>query len=213
MPRPTRSIALALALAVALAVAVAAVLVSSSHHGSSGAVLAPPGSAFDGAALPGAPAAPAFALVDEGGRRVTLASYRGSVVVLAFLYAGCGPACTVVAQQVRGALDDLHSPPPVLFVSVNPVADSPPRVRAFLRSVSLLGRVRYLSGPARALPGVWREYHVVTPNAGQAAFERALSVLLIDASGRERVLFQQEQLTPESLAHDIGRLTGRAESG
>jgi protein SCO1/2 len=213
MPRPTRNIALALVLAAALAVAVAAVLHASSHQGSTGAVLAPSGSPFEGAALPGAPAAPAFALVDEAGHGVTLASYRGSVVLLAFLYAGCGPACTVVAQQVRGALDDLQSPPPVLFVSVNPVADSPSRVRSFLRSVSLLGRVRYLSRPARALPRVWREYHVVTPDAGHAAFERALSVLLIDASGRERVLFQQEQMTPESLAHDIGRLTGRAQSG
>jgi hypothetical protein len=33
-------------------------------------------------------------------------------------------------------------------------------------------------------------------------------VLLVDRRGRERVLFGLEQLTPESLAHDIGRLDG-----
>jgi len=41
---------------------------------------------------------------------------------------------------------------------------------------------------------------------GRAAFQRTASVLLIDARGRERVLFGLEQLTPEALAHDIGRL-------
>jgi len=41
---------------------------------------------------------------------------------------------------------------------------------------------------------------------GRAAFDNYASVLLLDSSGRERVLFQSEQLTPESLAHDIRRL-------
>jgi hypothetical protein len=31
-------------------------------------------------------------------------------------------------------------------------------------------------------------------------------VLLIDSHGSRRVLFGQEQLTPEALAHDIGKL-------
>jgi hypothetical protein len=47
---------------------------------------------------------------------------------------------------------------------------------------------------------------VVTPAAGRAAFERSASVLLIDGRGLERVIYQQEQLTPESLAHDIRSL-------
>jgi len=206
MPRLPRSAVLALVLALAIVIAVTALLSASSKRGSTDAASAPTSSGFDGAALPDAPTAPAFTLLDQAGRSVPLASYRGSVVVLAFLYADCGPACTLVAQQVRGALDDLQSRPQVLFVSVNPAADTPARVRSFLQSVSLAGRVRYLSAPAPALAAVWRDYHVVTPHAGRTDFERALSVLLIDARGRERVLFQQEQLTPESLAHDIGRL-------
>jgi hypothetical protein len=44
--------------------------------------------------------------------------------------------------------------------------------------------------------------------AGRSEFDRYASVLLLDAQGRERDLFEQEQLTPESLAHDIGKLAG-----
>jgi len=47
----------------------------------------------------------------------------------------------------------------------------------------------------------------VAPAAdGRAAFERTASVLLLDGRGRERVVYGLEQLTPESLAHDIRRL-------
>jgi cytochrome oxidase Cu insertion factor (SCO1/SenC/PrrC family) len=114
----------------------------------------------------------------------------------------------LVAQQVRGALDVLKHPPAVMFVSADPHSDTPTRVRAFLQSAALATRVRYLVGPEPALRAVLRAYRITTPAAGKAAFERALPVLLIDARGRKRVLFEQEQLTPEALAHDIRTLQG-----
>jgi protein SCO1/2 len=161
---------------------------------------------FDGAALTQPPQAPGFTLTDLEGRRVSLSSLRGRVVVLAFLDSACAPGCVLVAQQIRGALDELAKAPAVLLVSVDPAADTPARVRGFLRAVSLDGRVRYLAGPAAALRGVWREYRIVSPHDGRAAFERALTVVLVDRQGRERVLYQPEQLTPEALAHDIRAL-------
>jgi hypothetical protein len=47
---------------------------------------------------------------------------------------------------------------------------------------------------------------VATPAQGPRAVERSQWVMLIDRSGRERVLFGMEQLTPEALAHDIRTL-------
>jgi hypothetical protein len=54
---------------------------------------------------------------------------------------------------------------------------------------------------------VWRAYGVVPASAGRRSFDRFASVLLLDRSGRARVLFQSEQLTPEALAHDIRKLS------
>jgi hypothetical protein len=78
-------------------------------------------------------------------------------------------------------------------------------VQAFLRRVSLAGRASYLVGPRAALSRVWRQYRVSTPGT-DSDYERALPVVLIDADGRERVLYQEEQLTPDALAHDVGVL-------
>ena len=163
-------------------------------------------SGFDGAALPAGARPHEFTLTDLTGRRVSLSSYRGRVTILAFLYSTCGPTCVVIAQQIRGALDELPRAVPVLFVSADPHADTPASVRRFLRSVSLTGRVSYLSGSQAALEPVWHAYGITPATSGRAAFDRSASVLPLDRSGAERVLFQLEQLTPEAISHDVRKL-------
>ena len=123
--------------------------------------------------------------------------------MLAFLYSSC-TACVLIAQQIRGALDELAHPPPVLLVSVDPAADTPARVQAFLRRVSLAGRAQLPRGAARrAAPRVARLPRLDAGHRLRTSNGHCL-VLLIDAAGRERVLYEAEQLTPEALAHDIG---------
>jgi protein SCO1/2 len=168
----------------------------------------PGASGFDGAAIP--PGAPArdLTLTDQQGARVSLASTRGKVAILAFPYTTCGDTCVVIAEQIRGALDELGRPVPVLLVSADPQADTPARIKRFLARTSLTGRVQYLTGSLAQLQPVWRSFHVVPASAGKAAFANSASVFLLDRDGRERVIFQLEQLTPEALAHDVRKLLG-----
>ena len=178
---------------------------SSSSRGSAASV--PLGSTgFDGAALPPGVRARSFTLVDQSGRRVSWSSYRGQVTIVAFVYSTCGATCVVIAQQIRGALDELGRPVPVLLISADPQADTPANVRRFLSRVSLGGRVSYLSGSPAQLQPVWRAFHVTAASADRAAFARTAPVYLIDRAGNERVIYQLEQLTPEALAHDVRKL-------
>ena len=185
---------------------------SSSSAGSSSPV-GPSASGFDGVALPAHVRAPDFTLTDQAGRRISLAQFRGQVVVLVFVYSTCGPTCFLIAQQVRGALDELPRRPPVLFVSINPEADTPAHIGRFLASVSLSGRVHYLTGSLSELRPVWSSYGAsqaiggsAQPASKSALIESSTAVFLIDRRGFERVLYTVEQLTPEALVHDIERL-------
>jgi protein SCO1 len=166
---------------------------------------------FDGAAVPAGTPAQGFSLVDQHGRTVSLASLRGQVTVLAFPYSTCGATCVVIADQIRGALEELPHPVPVVFISANPAADTPAQISRFLAQVGLSGRVRYLTGPVGTLAPIWRAYRVVPASAGQAAFDSHAMVLLLDRDGRKRVEYGLEQLTAEALAHDIRKL--ESESG
>ncbi len=206
-------LALALALAGLLAIALAiAILAGSSGHGSASsptsAASADSIARFEGAAvLPANTPVRGFTLVDQAGRPVALSGYRGQVTILAFVYSTCGATCVLIAQQIRGALNELPKPVPVLFVTADPAADTPAHVARFLAQVSLSGRVRYLSGPRAALERVWLAYGVTPASKGRAAFERSPSVILLDRSGRERLIFGLEQLTPEGIANDVRKLS------
>jgi len=213
--RPRSRIVL-LGLASGLLLALALVLIldrpstrSSGRGGTAVGADARAGAGFDGALLPGGLRAPGFTLTDQHGRRVSLAQYRGQVAILTFLSPACPPSCPLVAQQLRGALDELGAhPAPVLIVSADPAADTPIAVRRFLAEASLTGRVEYLSGTPAELRPVWRAYGVVPAELGDAGSPHPAAVLLIDRDGFERDLFEVEQLTPEGLAHDLRRVEG-----
>jgi protein SCO1 len=196
--------------AVLLAALLAGCSTGSSTTSSSSAITTQPAGAsgFAGAALPAGVRAPAFALTDQRGRPVSLAGQRGQVTIVAFVYSTCGATCVVIAQQIRGALDELRRAVPVLLISADPAADTPARIRRFLSRVSLSGRASYLSGSPAQLRAVWRGFRVIGASADRAAFERTASVFLIDRAGRERVIYQLEQLTPEAVAHDVRKLLG-----
>jgi protein SCO1/2 len=177
---------------------------SASPRATTSAVQIGPG--FAGAALPALPPAPGVRLRDQEGQSMSFADLRGQVAIVAFLYTHCGAACTVIAQQIRGALDDLGAPVPVLLVSVDPAADTRASVRRLLARVGLAGRVRYLTGTRAQLQLAWRAFHVAPPSRGRGGFGRAAPVFVLDRAGRPRVIFQLEQLTPEGLAHDVRAL-------
>src|SRR6478752_5133311 len=118
---------------------------------------------FAGATYPPGIVAPDFKLQDEQGHAVSLSDYRGKVVALTFTSSDCR-TCTLVAQQIRGALDELGSPPGVstIFVSTKPQTDTPARVTPFLDTTSLTSRAVYLTGSRPRLERSWRAYHVRT---------------------------------------------------
>ncbi len=201
MRPPLRLTALTLVSALAIALALAVSLGGSDH-----ASQPPAPSAFDGPLLPPTTPPGDFTLTTPEHHRVSLHAYRGQVTILTFLSTASPRTSRLIAQQIRGALDALPTPIPVLAVTTNPKADTPAHIRAFLRRVSLTTRLQYLTGTPTQLREVWHAYDITPPHPGHTAPDRSAYVLLIDPRGVQRVRFYIEQLTPESLAHDIRKL-------
>jgi protein SCO1 len=197
------AVALGSALAVAAVAAALIAVAGDAHH----AAARP---ALKGPLMPRGARAPAFALRDDSGRRATLAQYRGRVVVLTFLHSLCRGACPIMAQQIRGALDDLGpraGQVSALAISVDPAQDTPRNIRHFLRVQRVVGTLRYLRGTRRQLAPVWKAYGV-QPVGGRDA--HTAYVFLIDRDGLERVGYPVGALTPEDLSNDIRVLLAAA---
>lgn len=197
-----RTLALALVLLLA---AIGAVLLSNGQSGS-----AQPdrvgSSEFDGPTLAPGLRAANFSLLDQNGRRISLARYRGRVVVLTFIHSLCRGACPLMVQQIKGALNDLPGSwrqIPAIGVSVDPAQDTRANRIKFLRKYQMTRRLEYVGGSRAELAPLWRAY-AIQPLIGEGkADDHSAYVFLIDKRGMERVGFPVSALTPEALAHDI----------
>jgi protein SCO1 len=151
---------------------------------------------------------PDFALRDQTGRLVRLSAERGKVVVLTFLYTHCPDLCPLTAVHIDEALDRLgprRTDVAVLAVSVDPFGDTPAAVERFVRSHHLGAQFHYLTGSKQALLRVWRLYDAKSIAVGGTRPDHTLYVLLLDRSGKTRVLFDATA-TPAAMAHDISLL-------
>jgi protein SCO1/2 len=144
-----------------------------------------------------------FALRDQDGHLASLRAYRGRPVILTFLYSTCQNTCPLIADQIRGALDDLGRDVPALAVSVDPAHDTPDTAKHFLLRHSVYGRLRFLLGTRARLAPIWRAYGI---RPQSRAYEHSAYVLVIGKDGRQRVGFPVSELTPEGLAHDVNVL-------
>jgi protein SCO1/2 len=160
-------------------------------------------SPFDGPTMPPHLRAANFSLLDQDGHRVSLAQYRGRVVVLTFIHSLCHDTCPFMVEQVKGALNQLPDAGrgvPAIGVSVAPAEDTLRNRRRFVARHEMAGRLAFLNGPTAAMRRLWHAY-AIQPVAGK--LDHSTFVLLIDKRGIERIGFAADQLTPEGLAHDI----------
>jgi protein SCO1 len=168
-----------------------------------GSAAAAPALRFKGAELPAGVRAPDFRLRDQDGKFVTTRSLRGGPAVVTFLYTHCKDTCPITAQQVKGALDDLHSPVPAIAISVDPPNDTPASARAFLSKTGIGGRMRFLLGSRDRLRRVWKGFAVRPQHQHE---EHQARLVLLDSRGMQRVGFPISQATPERIAHDLRAL-------
>jgi len=152
---------------------------SPSQSSSSFAINLDPGTPLSGPA-------PDFTLTDEAGRQVSLHSYRGRVVILAFNDSQCTTVCpltTTAMVQARRLLGSAGSQVALLAIDANPTAISVADVRAYSEIHQMTHVWRFLTGSLRQLRHVWKAYNIdVGIENGQIDHTPALFV--IDRRGR-----------------------------
>ena len=157
----------------------------------------------------GARRAPNVSLRDQTGRVVTLASLRGSPVVLTFLDSQCKSSCPIEGRQLGSVLRRLPAAqrPTLVIVSVNHTGDTPAGIRRALAEWHLNGpwAVHWLNASTRAqLASVWRSYGVrVIPKSNDVV--HSLALYLIDRRGYERTAYLFPFLQG-FVQRDLGRL-------
>ena len=133
-----------------------------------------------GTPLPATPA-PDFTLTDQFDRPVSLSSFRGKVVLLAFNDSECTTICpltTTAMVDAQRMLGSAGSEVALLGVDANPHAISVSDVRSYSELHGMTHAWHFTTGSSTQLHRVWKAYHVdVEIQAGQIDHTPALFLI------------------------------------
>jgi protein SCO1/2 len=156
--------------------------------------------------------APAFSLRGSDGAELTLARFRGKVVIVGFGFTSCPDVCPTTLATLAGARKQLGADAEglqVVYVTVDPERDDVERLRTYLAAFdpTFVGG----TGTAEQLEAVRKEYGIAATRLATPAgygFSHSSYTYLIDRGGKLRALMPFGH-SSEDYAHDVRILLAR----
>jgi len=153
-----------------------------------------------------------FTLSDQFGRPVSLHSYRGKVVILAFNDSECTTVCpltTTAMLEAKAMLGRAGSQVQLLGVDANPAAISLEDVWSYSELHGMLHSWQFLTGTLPQLRQVWKDYGIEAAiEAGEITHTPALFV--IDRRGRLSRLYMTQM--SYTAVRQLGQLLAQSAS-
>jgi cytochrome oxidase Cu insertion factor (SCO1/SenC/PrrC family) len=138
--------------------------------------------------------APGFTLTDQFGKRVSLRSLRGKVVVLSFNDPECTTICpltTTALLHAKKLLGPAASQLELIGVGANPEKTQVKWVRDYSKVHGMLHEWRFLTGSLPELRRVWRGYGIEAA-VMNGTVDHTPATYVIDRRGRESRLYLTE---------------------
>ena len=161
-------------------------------------------------------AATGFTLKDAQGRSVSLADYRGKVVVLNFIYASCPDICPLHSERVA-EIQEMIKPTPMrdivqfITITTDPANDAPEAMKAYgpahgLDPVNWVFLTSGQSQPA-ATRGIAGRYGLKFTRVKDGYLLHGLVTFLIDKSGNLRAKYHGLKFKPVNFVMHVNALT------
>ena len=177
----------------------------------------PPSGDFRLTVLPQGSSSPDFRLTDFNGRPVSLADYRGRVVVIFFGFVRCPDACPTALfklAQVMKRLGPASDRVQVLLITLDTERDTPELLKSYVTAFD--PRFVGLTGTSEQIDSVAKSYWVVHVNAPTSndyyAIDHSTATYVIDAQGQRRLIGTMAT-SVDDFVHDLKLLTGRLKQG
>lgn len=161
--------------------------------------------------------APAFNLLDASGKEVKLSDFRGKIVVLWFVFAGCTDVCPLQSQAIAEMQAQINLTPMrdmVQFITIttDPTKDTPEIMQAYgptqgLDPANWVFLTSGSNGPEDATRRLAREYGLeFTPTEDGAQFHGVVTHL-IDRDGQMRARYHGLKFGPTNFIVHVNALT------
>ena len=167
-----------------------------------------------GERLPVIGPAPPFTLTSQDGKPVSLASLRGKVVAVTFIYTACPDICPMLTQKMVDVQDELGAEfgAKIAFVSISldPEHDTPAVLKDYAQFWGAkLDAWSFLTGALEAVRDVTRRYGVFFAKKEDGSVDHTQLTSLIDAEGQMRVQYLGARFDPEEFRRDLMSLVDK----
>lgn len=146
---------------------------------------------------PGQPlhrAAPDFTLTDQFGRHVSLSSFRGKVVLLAFTDSECTTVCPLTTQAMvdaKAMLGPAASRVQLLGIDANPDATAVRDVASYSQLHGMMRSWNFLTGSVPQLKRVWHDYGIAADIIG-GQIDHTPALFVIGPNGQEGKVYMTQ---------------------
>jgi protein SCO1 len=154
--------------------------------------------------------APRTVLVDASGKPFDLASLKGKVVLVSFVYTTCTGVCPATTQSIVRIQNVLKEAKlwgtSVAFVSISldPKRDTPEVLRDYARSFRADPAAwHFLTGPPEKVQAIIADWGMWARTGPTGALDHPSRVFLLDPKGRQREIYSLEFLKPETVLEDV----------
>jgi protein SCO1 len=154
--------------------------------------------------------APRTVLVDSAGKPFDLASLRGQVVLVSFVFTTCTGVCPGTTQALDRIQDALKEAKlwgtSVEFVSItlDPKRDTPEVLRQYARLFGAdTSAWHFLTGPPAQVESVITAWGMWVKSGPTGALDHPSRVFLLDPRGHQREIYNLEFLKPETVLEDV----------
>jgi protein SCO1/2 len=129
--------------------------------------------------------APTIELVDQGGERISLARFRGQMVLLTFAYGHCATVCPSIVNDIHAARRTANRlDVPVVVLTLDPWRDTPERLPTLAKHWELRRDDRVLSGSVANVERVLDQLAIGRRrNETTGDIDHATAVMILDETG------------------------------
>ena len=150
-----------------------------------------------------------FELTDASGERVTLARWRGDLLLVFFGFTRCPDVCPLTMGRLAKVYDDLGRPKgvQVVMITVDPQHDTPERTQTYAGGFdpAFVG----LGGSTGDIADAARTFFVGYRGLKNNDFLHTDSVALLDREGKMRFIYGQDKVA--RLSEDLPRMLAAKE--
>jgi len=153
---------------------------------------------------------PDITLIDQHGRKVSLASLKGKPVLFDFIYTTCPGPCLLLTQRMKRIADRLGSKlrtdARIVSITVDPEQDQPKRLLAYASEwhADVNGWL-FLTGTPKQIDDLMARFKLIRQREADGTVDHVLEFFLVDANGRAVLQYMGEKAAPDRVASDMER--------